>query len=236
MPDVAGTTLQTWQIVALGVVQAIVLAIIGGVIAWVMARQTAKAKAAEKEQDWKRQDQVADRVAEAAEQTAAAAKLLADAQERTIIAAREVARLRAEEVLRIERQLSVVIKGNEDIHRLVNSDMTARITDVRDATQLTLLALRRVQAISLKHGIAIGKPEQEAIDAAEARIVELNGILAVRLEVQHQADVAAATANGTTIGKRATDPLAAIQESNAAIAAATTEAAETLKQIHHDQK
>jgi hypothetical protein len=228
MPD-AGATMQTWQIVALGVVQAVVLALIGGVLAWVMARQTAKNKAAEKEQDWKRQDLVADRVE-------AAAKDLIDAQERTINAAREVARLRAEEVLRIERQLQVVIEGNDKIHTLVNSDMTARITDVRDATRLTVLALKRVQAISAKHGIAVGKSEQDAIDVAEARIVELDTILADRLAAQHKVDAQAAVKNGTLIGKRATDPLAAIQQSSAATAAATTEAAETLKQIQQDQK
>jgi hypothetical protein len=212
------------------------------------ATAAAHLKSEEKQEDWRRQDEVARRVETAAEaakdvatQTAAAAKLLVEAQERTIQATQEVARLAAESDARVDKQLTHVIAGNERIHTLVNSDMTEARTAERDQVILTLAALRRVQAMSEKLHVPVTQEEIDTIFAFEARIVTLNQILADRLAAQHQVDLTAAAARGAEMGKRATDPRTAaaittIQQSVDQIATATTETADTLKQIQQDQK
>jgi hypothetical protein len=63
------------------------------------------------------------------------------------------------------------------IHTLVNSDMTASRQETLDQTRVTLMVLRRLVASS-------GDPNIDdiaAIDSAERRIKELEGILADRL-------------------------------------------------------
>jgi hypothetical protein len=196
----------TWQIVGLGVIQAIVLAAITGVISWASAQQAAKIKRDEKAQEWARQDEVADRVEAAARQTAEAARLLLESQEATTAATKEVARLAAESDAKVMAGLQILQEGNEKIHTLVNSDMTAARTAERDAVTLTLLALRRVQAMSAKLGLESSEEELEAIVRFEQRIVELDRILADRLAAQHRVDEEAARDHATAIGKRQTDP------------------------------
>lgn len=66
--------------------------------------------------------------------------------------------------------------------------MTLARTNERDQTKLTLLALKRVQALSAKLGLPIDTDEIKAIETAEARILELDTILADRLEAQRKVD------------------------------------------------
>lgn len=68
-------------IAAIACIQVILLAIVVGVVNAHAARQAARLKSEEKAEDWRRQDEVALRVAEAAQQAETAAKLLVAAQE-----------------------------------------------------------------------------------------------------------------------------------------------------------
>jgi hypothetical protein len=109
--------------------------------------------------DYARQDQVADRVATVAREAAAANK-------------------------RVEQQLKGLDEQGQKIHTLVNSDMTAARTNERNQAMLTLLALKRVQALSEKLGMKVSDEEVKAIEDAEMRIEELNAILADRRAAQ----------------------------------------------------
>jgi hypothetical protein len=169
------------------------------------AKLAAKIKSDEKQEDWARQDEVAKRVEEAATQAAAAAKLLLASQEATVAATKEVARLAAESDVKVMEGLAMIQQGNEKIHILVNSDMTAARTAERDAVKLTLIALKRVQVMSEKLGLQFTKDEKDDITGFEKRIIELDHILADRLAAQRRLDEGAAEKHGTTIGKRATD-------------------------------
>jgi hypothetical protein len=152
------------------------------------ARHAAKLKSEEKAEDWRRQDEVAERVAAAAKQAADAALLLVQAQKDTIARTDEVARIQAESDKRIGDQLLAIDEQGKKIHILVNSDMTAARTNERNQIVLTVLALRRVQALSRKLGLPVDEEEEESIVTAEARIEELNQILADRLAAQHRVD------------------------------------------------
>jgi hypothetical protein len=152
------------------------------------ARHAAKLKSEEKAEDWRRQDEVAERVAAAAKQAADAALLLVQAQKDTIARTDEVARIQAESDKRIGDQLLAIDEQGKKIHILVNSDMTAARTNERNQIVLTVLALRRVQALSRKLGLPVDEEEEESIVVAEKRIEELNVILADRLAAQHKVD------------------------------------------------
>jgi hypothetical protein len=156
------------------------------------ARQAAKLKSEEKAEDWRRQDQVAERVAVAAKQAADAAILLVQAQKDTIARTDEVARVQAESDKRIGEQLLAIDEQGKKIHILVNSDMTAARTNERNQIMLTVLALKRVQALSRKLELPVDPEEEESILAAETRIEELNQILADRLAAQHKVDAESA--------------------------------------------
>jgi hypothetical protein len=156
------------------------------------AKHAAKLKSEEKAEDWRRQDEVAERVAVAAKQAADAALLLVQAQKDTIARTDEVARIQAESDKRIGDQLLAIDEQGKKIHILVNSDMTAARTNERNQIVLTVLALRRVQALSRKLGLPVDEEEEESIVVAEKRIEELNVILADRLAAQHKVDAESA--------------------------------------------
>jgi hypothetical protein len=156
------------------------------------ANQAAKIKSDEKAEDWRRQDVVAERVAVAAKQAEDAALLLVQAQRDTIARTDEVARVQAESDKRIGDQLLAIDEQGKKIHILVNSDMTAARTNERNQIMLTVLALRRVQALSRKLGLPVDGTEEEAIEKAELRIEELNQILADRLDAQRKVDAESA--------------------------------------------
>jgi hypothetical protein len=190
---------------AIAVIQVLAVIVLQGIIAARTERRTARIKQEEKdadatlkkqerEEDYARQDLVAARVAVAAQQAADAAQLLVQAQHDTIARTDEVARLAAEAASHINTQLKAIDDQGKKIHILVNSDMTAARTNERDQTKLTLLALIRVQALSANLGIPEDKAAVEAIAAAEARIAELNSILADRLAAQKRVDAEASSA------------------------------------------
>ncbi len=192
----------TW--IALGLafvasVQILLLTIVQGMLDARKERRTADLKRQEKlddaalkqqerAEDNARQDLIAARAAAVAAQTAKATGLLFSAQQETIARTDEVARLAAEAVSKINEQLTALDEQGKKIHILVNSDMTAARTNERDQTKLTLVALKRVQALSASLGLPIDPTELEAISAAEARIVKLDVILADRLAAQRIVD------------------------------------------------
>jgi hypothetical protein len=153
---------------------------------WVLARKERR--------DYARQDQVAERVDAAAKQAAAAAQLLVKSNEATIVRTDKVAKLAAESGANIQTQL-------KKIHILVNSDMTAARTSERDQTKLTLVALRQVKALSLKLGLDVSKADEEAIESSQARIAELDQILADRLAAQRAVDQEASAQAATQKGR-----------------------------------
>jgi len=195
--------------VIFGVIQVLALA---GMTGWMQAKKDARdavnaiaaaktaaqLKSDEKAEDWRRQDELADRVAKqaanVATQAAAAATLLLNAQKDTIARTDEVARQRVLSEKHVNEQLAIIQHGNEKIHTLVNSDMTAARTAERDAVKVTLIALKKVRALSIKLELPELPEEAEAIAAAEARITELDQILADRLAAQIAIDRAAAAA------------------------------------------
>ena len=164
--------METGAIVAIvASAQIIILTIVQS---WLAARKDTR--------DYARQDAVAERVAVAARQ-------LVDAQAITIARADEVARVAAISDQQINEKLSAIDEQGKKIHILVNSDMTAARTNERDQTRLTLLALKRVQALSANLGQPIGEDEEKAIKVAEKRIIELDQILADRLEAQRKVEL-----------------------------------------------
>ncbi len=164
------------QVVLLTIVQSAVLAR--------KDRRDADLRSREKAEDYKRQDEVAARVAAAAREAAGAAELLLRAQHETIARTDEVARLAAEADARIAAQLTESLEQGKKIHILVNSDMTAARTAQRDSLKLLLLALRR---ISVTAG-ASSADEADEIAKVEKRIIELDQILADRLAAQRRVD------------------------------------------------
>lgn len=144
-------------------VQLILLTLIQSWIVGNKARRDAELRSKEKEENYAREDLVAQRVI-------------------------EVARLAAKSSEEMQRQLANIDEQGKKIHILVNSDMTAARTNERDQTILTLLALKRVQALGVQLGISTEPKEQEAIEQAERRIETLNQILADRLAAQKRVD------------------------------------------------
>jgi hypothetical protein len=178
-------------IALIAVAQLVLLASVQGWISSRKERRDAALQEAKEARDYARQDLVADRVALAAKEVAtvareaaASAALLVKAQAETIARTDEVARLAAAADERIAAQLTALDEQGKKIHILVNSDMTAARTNERDQTRLTLLALKRVQGMSVKLGINSTIDEENAIAAAEKRILELDQILADRHAAQ----------------------------------------------------
>lgn len=177
---VAIAVIASLQVLLLTIVQATLLAR--------KERRDAELKSKEKTEDYKRQDEVAARVALAAQQAADAATLLLKAQHDTIARTDEVARLAAEVNDRVEQKLGESLEQGKKIHILVNSDMTAARTNERDQAILTLTALKHVRALSEKLGLPAQEDEVKLINDQEKRIQTLNAILADRLAAQKRVE------------------------------------------------
>jgi hypothetical protein len=166
MPDVQPSV----SLAIILAIQVLALALVQGWISSSKEKRDAENRRKEKAEDYARQDVVAGRVAEAARQVA------------------EVARVAKVSDERISAKLDEGLEQGKKIHILVNSDMTAARTSERDQAKVALIALKRVQSLSAKLGLPPDQGEQEAIEAAEGRITELNEILADRLAAQKRVD------------------------------------------------
>ncbi len=114
---------------------------------------------------------------EVAEKAAEAAELLLAAQTRTADAAKEVARVAAQGQNETTMQL-------KQIHTLVNSDMTAARLAELNQSRVSLHLLKRLAHLDTVAGREPDEADQLAIKETEARIVELEAILADRAAQQ----------------------------------------------------
>jgi hypothetical protein len=88
-----------------------------------------------------------------------------------------------------QKTLNVLVSTTEKVHKLVNSDMTTARTNERTALQLLLLSLRRMQALPTQPGAPSETDTQSAIRVAEQQIKDLDKILAERKLAQDKVDV-----------------------------------------------
>lgn len=131
-------------------------------LSWLNNRNTRK----DRELDWARQDQVAERAAEAsrkllARQDAAAAALEASTRDASLARRETNAQLVA-------------------LHTLGNSHTTALIRAELDSTRRELVALREIVALKIASGSKPGVESLAVIETAERRISELETLMADR--------------------------------------------------------
>jgi hypothetical protein len=147
----------------------------------------------DRDAEWARQDEVALKAERAtvelaasqkriADQAAVAAKLLADAQAETIRRTNEVATLAAERDEKVAGQLSRIDAQARRIHTLVNSDMTAARQSERDQTQAMITVLRKVIKLAEDRGLVPEDADVDSLQLAEQRVVDLDRILADRMQ------------------------------------------------------
>lgn len=117
---------------------------------------TARTRRSERREDYRRQDEIAERVAEVARATAASAAAT-------------------------KTQLNGISNQATQIHTLVNSDMTSARQAELDQTRVVLAVLRRVVAVTVEKGLPPLPDDLIAIQEAVDRISELESILADRL-------------------------------------------------------
>lgn len=143
-----------------------------------------------KERDYARQDEVANRVAEAARQTAEAAQLLLDRQALDSLKTAEAARLLLAANERVARDSGVMNgklddlnSGQKVIHDLVNSKMTESMQKELDAEIRSLVLMK--ENMDLR-----GVTEQSAheIKTTEQRIAELRARMTDRVRQQQVID------------------------------------------------
>ncbi len=170
-----------------------------------LAHRTEKMHTADREADWKRQDEVANKAAQAAADLATnqqkiaavaaeAARLLLEKQGETTRAQQEVA-VQAAEAARLllannERvaEIQELTNGKLDvIHVLVNSNMTAAMQGEMDATIREVALMTELLQLKKAAGLAPTVEALAAIDAANAKIKDLRLSLADRLEAAAEA-------------------------------------------------
>ncbi len=125
---------------------------------------TTRLRRQERLEDYARQDAIAQRVAEVA-RTAA---------DNSAATERKLNQI-SQQALQIREQAN-------QIHILVNSDMTAARQAELDQTRAILAVLRRVTNLTVQQGAAPDPEDVQAIARAEHRVQELEQILADRLE------------------------------------------------------
>jgi hypothetical protein len=114
-------------------------------------------------------------------QAADAASKLQAAQQETIARTNEVARLAAETARNQTAKL-------DQIHTLVNSDMTAARQSELDQHKAMLVVLQRVVSMAYAKGTDPDPADVQAIEQTRRRIDELEAILADRLIQFRQAE------------------------------------------------
>jgi polyhydroxyalkanoate synthesis regulator phasin len=165
----------------------------------ILARRTERMHREDQLADYQRQDQVAKvaaetaaaaalQVQEVATLAAEAAARLEAAQAESIRRTDEVARLTASQAVQTDRKLDAIDAQAKRIHTLVNSDMTAARQSELDQTRAMVAVLRRVTSLAQEKGTAPDPRDMEALSTADARVGELEQILADRLHQLHQVE------------------------------------------------
>jgi hypothetical protein len=139
--------------------------------------QDARIRRSEKLEDWARMDAVA-------EQAKQAAELLLRAQRDTKKRTDEVAALAAQSATTVGAQLAELKAQGNDIHTLVNSDMTSARQELLDQTRILLNMYRKTIAADQMAGRESTPEDLQAVKDAEAKVSELQAILADRLTQQ----------------------------------------------------
>jgi hypothetical protein len=129
------------------------------VLAILSSYLTNRARRKEKVEDWKRQDEVADRVKEAA----------------TLV--QEVAKTAAETTTDTNGKLDELKKGQKQIHTLVNSNLTASMRRELDATVRELAGMNELVAVKRKLGDEPSEATLTTIKVTEETIRELTATL-----------------------------------------------------------
>jgi hypothetical protein len=154
-----------------------------------VARTTNKQRRLDKIEDWAREDAVAAKAVLVAEQAAEAARLLRVRTDEVASKAEEAAALLLEANERVAKQTSEVAKVTtgklNQIHELVNSNMTIAIEDQLLANEQLLVVL--VELAQLR-GSDAAPETTAAIIAAKGKIRELQSRLTDRAEATKLAD------------------------------------------------
>ena len=139
-----------------------------------LARQAAQHRE-DRDAEWARQDQVALKAERATVELAASQKRIADQAE-------TAANLAAERDAKVAGQLSRIDAQARRIHTLVNSDMTAARQSERDQAQAMITVLRKVITLAEERGLVPEESDIDALQTAEQRVVDLDRILADRMQ------------------------------------------------------
>lgn len=159
---------------------ALIVAVPAAVVPVVTMVLTRRQNRKDKQADWARQDEVAKQAAEAA-------RLLLDRQEATARKVALVAVTAAETATAVEEHGAAQDRQLERIHVLVNSQATAQIESELNITRQNLALTKRIAAMRAEAGDTA--TEDEAIVAIEARVAELEAVLADRERQTHVADM-----------------------------------------------
>jgi hypothetical protein len=167
------------QVSLIGAFSALFIAVVAPLL---LSWQQQRHRRQEREEDYARQDEVAEKVRLAADQAAEAAKLLLERQDQASEQSAERNRLLVEANERAADSAALTNGKLDQIHTLVNSNMTAAMQSELDATVALLDTLREVVALNEAAG---RQPTAEAvgrIDAMQKKVDELSANLTDRLK------------------------------------------------------
>jgi hypothetical protein len=160
------------QVALIGAFSALVIAVVAPLL---LSWQQQRHRQQEREEDYRRQDAVAAQAAEAA-------RLLLERQDQAASQSAERNRLLLEANDRAAETAATTNGKLDQIHTLVNSNMTAAMQSELDATVALLDTLREVVALNEAAG---RQPTAEAvgrIDAMQTKVDELSANLTDRLK------------------------------------------------------
>jgi hypothetical protein len=150
---------------------------------WIAIRANGRERRKDQAATWAREDEVA-------RQAARTAALLLEAQQESIRRTDRVAAHVASATAATEQRLAA-------IHTLVNSDMTAARQSELDQTRVTLVMLKKVVALDHAAGREPSEQDVATIETTEARIAELQAIVADRLAQQRAVEAEARAAQAS---------------------------------------
>jgi hypothetical protein len=164
---------------------ALLIPILGVASPLLLAGLVAKNNRDSKQQDWDRQDIVAERAEKVALDAAHTAELVVERQHSLDQKTDEVARLVASSTTTTNEQLTAQNKKLEEIHVLVNSQMTEALRSELGATMDTLAWMSELMDVRKNDGSPPTKSMLEAYASRELKATELKD----KLRVREEADV-----------------------------------------------
>lgn len=156
-----------------------------------IAHRTERMHRDDREADWARQDEVAAKAAEAANE-------LLSSQRRVAAQAAEAAALLLANNERVAATQSETNSKLSIIHTLVNSNMTTAMQSEYDAIVRELALMKEVMALNQAEGRQPTTASLSAIEATEAKIKELAAALEDRAHAARRAETPRETPSGET--------------------------------------